>query len=80
MPPDQILLKNFDTVLKKTDEKLNQFEKELNHNRVAWATQGASIRQGTWTKDQIDDLRILFDAVDNLRSAVAEMAARVRDD
>ena len=82
---NQVLLKNtFDPLLKKTKAQFVELKKELDTNHIRRAEvllrAQENVPKGTWSKDQIDDLTMLLEAVANLFNMVSELANRVRDD
>lgn len=66
-----VLLKGFDKNFKKADEMLGKFDSRM-------------FLEGTkptvWTKQQVEDLKLLAAAMSSLWEAISEMANQVRDD
>ena len=62
---------SFDTYLRNAMITLTQFQSRLGIERT---------RPTVWSKQQADDLKLLFDGVSHIVNAVSELAAQVRDD
>ena len=69
---DSVKLKgSFDLRLRDAGANLQQFSRRLDIERA---------RPTVWSKQQLDDLKLLYDGVGNLANALSELAAQVRDD
>ena len=65
------LRRSFDPLLSAAGVKLNQFGSRMTIERA---------RPTVWSKEQLEDLKLLFDGIGHLANALSELAGRVRDD